>query len=75
MSKAAKKQPTKAEREHSMKLLRRALRQHLDIDPSALEAKRKKKKKDDPPLTDPDEELAAQKKIERKGYASSVSGS
>lgn len=67
----SKSKPTKAEREQQMRLVRRALREKLGIDPSAFQAKRRKKKEDT--LTDPDEELHAGKKVERKGYAASVS--
>jgi hypothetical protein len=51
-----------------LKLLRRALREKLEIDTGLT---KKKKKTED--TSDPDEELAAKGKVARKGYAASVS--
>ena len=51
-----------------LKLLKRALREKLNID-TGLTKKRK-----DEDTSDPDEEMAAKGKVARKGYASSVSG-
>ncbi len=60
----------KAPTNDELNLLRRALREKLGIDTTALQAKKKKKKQEEP--TDPDEELREKGKVERKGYASSV---
>ena len=64
MSKAPRPTP------EQLKLLKRALREKLNID-TGLTKKKKGKEED---LSDPDEEMAAKGKVVRKGYASSVSG-
>lgn len=51
-----------------LKLLKRALREKLNIDTGLT----KKKKGED--TSDPDEEMAAKGKVVRKGYAASVGG-